>query len=262
MLLVAPAFGCSTDKQAALAWQAQSSLPPSAMQWRLHLCWVGNPHAASCASRGALDVRRHHELCAANGSLPAGASQDGRAGLARNPGVLQDLPQGEALPGVPHQQLHRHRTALSRCCSLPFRLPLLPPRHAPGTANHLSLHFSRQGNWRTSTWCAPNSMTVCGGARLVDEVLGTGADGGLRGPLQVDLEDALVRLAVPLRLEGRAAEQELVAEHAQAPHVHRRVVVPPLHHLRGQVVQRPAQRLPARTAGQRSGKGIRVAERG
>ena len=91
----------------------------------------------------------------------------------------------------------------------------------------------------------------------MDEVLGAGADGGLRGPLQVDLEDALVRLAVALRLEGRAAQQELVAQHAQAPHVHRRVVVPALHHLRGQVVQRPAQRLPARTAGQRSGEGIR-----
>ena len=87
-------------------------------------------------------MRRHRELCAASGSLPAGASQDSRAGLARYPGVLQDLPQGEALPGVPHQQLHRHCTALSQCCSLPFRLPLLPPQHAPGKRNPTSLHSS------------------------------------------------------------------------------------------------------------------------
>ena len=92
----------------------------------------------------------------------------------------------------------------------------------------------------------------------MDEVSGAGADGGLRWPLQVDLEDAPVRLAVALGLKGRAAEQELVAQHPQAPHVHRRVVVPAFNHLRGQVVQSPAQRLPARTAGQASGGCVRT----
>eukprot|EP00960_Hanusia_phi_P066175 766331-Hanusia_phi.AAC.4 len=54
--------------------------------------------------------------------------------------------------------------------------------------------------------------------------------------LEVDLGDALVRLAVALRLEGRRADQQLVAQDPQRPDVHCLVVRLPLHHLRRQVV--------------------------
>ena len=87
-------------------------------------------------------MRQSHKLCAANGGLPVGTSQDSRAGLACDPGMLQNLPQGEALPGVPHQQLHGHCTALSCVSSL-------PPASAATAActwhcpSPLSLHSSR-----------------------------------------------------------------------------------------------------------------------
>ena len=45
-----------------------------------------------------------------------------------------------------------------------------------------------------------------------------------------------------LGLEGRLPDEELVAEHAEAPQVHLLVVHLTLDHLRRQVVQRPAQR--------------------
>ena len=64
-------------------------------------------------------------------------------------------------------------------------------------------------------------------------------------PLDVDAEDAVVGLVVALRLEGRLADQELVAEHTQRPQVHLLVVGRALDHLRRQVVQRPAHRRPA-----------------
>ena len=80
---------------------------------------------------------------------------------------------------------------------------------------------------------------------LADEVLGPVGDAWLGRELEVDLEDALVGLAVPLRLEGGHPTEELVAQHSQAPHIHIGIVVMPLHHLRGKVVQRPTQRLPA-----------------
>lgn len=82
------------------------------------------------------------------------------------------------------------------------------------------------------------------GAHLCDEILGASADLSLVRPLQVDLQDALVGLAVALRLKGRVAKQKLVAQHPQAPHVHLCVMVPALNHLWGQIVQRSTQRLP------------------
>ena len=45
-----------------------------------------------------------------------------------------------------------------------------------------------------------------------------------RGEVQVDAGDAAVGGRVPLRLEGRVPDQELVHEHAEAPDVHHGVV--------------------------------------
>mmetsp|Transcript_20113 Transcript_20113/g.44712 ORF Transcript_20113/g.44712 Transcript_20113/m.44712 type:complete len:216 (-) Transcript_20113:413-1060(-) len=75
--------------------------------------------------------------------------------------------------------------------------------------------------------------------QAADEVPSSGRDGG--GEPEVDIGDAAVGGAVPLSLEGGAAHQELVREHAQGPHVRRVVVLPSLHHLWGQVVQSAAQ---------------------
>ena len=47
-----------------------------------------------------------------------------------------------------------------------------------------------------------------------------------------------------LGLKGGLAHQEFVAEDPQAPQVHLLVVGPSLDHLRGEVVQRAAQRRP------------------
>ena len=78
-----------------------------------------------------------------------------------------------------------------------------------------------------------------------NEVLGPVADGRVRGELEVYGGDALVRVAVARGLEGRASEEELVAEHAQAPDVHCVVVGLTGQHFRGQVVESPTQSLPA-----------------
>ena len=56
------------------------------------------------------------------------------------------------------------------------------------------------------------------------------------------LGDPGVRLRVAAGLKGGVADQTLVAEDADAPQVHLLVVGPTLDHLRGQVVQRAAQR--------------------
>lgn len=51
---------------------------------------------------------------------------------------------------------------------------------------------------------------------------------------------------MPLGLKGRVAHQELVHQHAQTPDIDPLVVLLPLDHLRGQVIQGSTQRLPAR----------------
>ena len=66
-----------------------------------------------------------------------------------------------------------------------------------------------------------------------------------RGPSDVDPLDPPVRRAVALGLEGRDAHEELVQEHAEGPRVDLLVVLAPLDHLGGEVVERPAQRVPA-----------------
>ena len=78
-----------------------------------------------------------------------------------------------------------------------------------------------------------------------DEVDGRGADAGVRGELEVHLEDAAVGLAVADGLKGRHSKEELVGEDSQAPEVHEAVVRLPLNHLGREVVQGSAQGLAA-----------------
>ena len=61
------------------------------------------------------------------------------------------------------------------------------------------------------------------------------------GELEVDFGDAAVGLAVAVGLEGRVADEELVAEDAEGPDVHRLVVGLALHHLGGEVVEGAAE---------------------
>ena len=62
--------------------------------------------------------------------------------------------------------------------------------------------------------------------------------------MKVHPQDALVRLAVALSLKRGHAAQKLVREHTQRPHVDGGIVVPPFHHLGGQVIEGTAERLP------------------
>lgn len=55
---------------------------------------------------------------------------------------------------------------------------------------------------------------------LGHKVLGALAEVEGRGELEVDSEDALVCCRMPLCFKGRGANEELVAQHPQAPHVH------------------------------------------
>lgn len=71
-----------------------------------------------------------------------------------------------------------------------------------------------------------------------DEVLGQ--DGHVVGVVDLERLNLLVRQLRVLRLERRLAHEELVAQDAQAPLVHRRVVRLALHHLWRQIVQRAA----------------------
>mmetsp|Transcript_31384 Transcript_31384/g.45953 ORF Transcript_31384/g.45953 Transcript_31384/m.45953 type:complete len:286 (+) Transcript_31384:190-1047(+) len=65
--------------------------------------------------------------------------------------------------------------------------------------------------------------------------------GHARGEAQVDPLDPAVGGVVALRLKGGRPIEELVHQHAQAPNIHTRIVVLPLDHLRGEVVQGAAQ---------------------
>ncbi len=127
-----------------------------------------------------------------------------------------------------------------------------------GTANALSsvqrMRWACRATRQTSLNCGAHPPAKEGTARrracgdrahLADEVLGALGDAGLGRKLEVHLEDALVGLAVPLGLKGGRPTQELVAQHAQAPHIHIGIVVVPLNHLWREVVQRSTQRLPA-----------------
>ena len=58
------------------------------------------------------------------------------------------------------------------------------------------------------------------------------------------LGDAPVGLSVGGALEGGVPHQQLIAEHPQTPQVHLLVVGPTLHHLGGEVIQRPTHGLP------------------
>ena len=73
--------------------------------------------------------------------------------------------------------------------------------------------------------------------KLPDEVLRALADLVVRRKLEVHLENSLVGLVVPRCHEGRVTEEELVAQHPEAPHVDLGVVVSPLQHLRRQAEQ-------------------------
>lgn len=57
------------------------------------------------------------------------------------------------------------------------------------------------------------------------------------------IQQNTAHLMVACCFKGRVAVQELVRQHAQAPHVHAAAVLTPLHHLWRQVVQGAAQRL-------------------
>ncbi len=59
--------------------------------------------------------------------------------------------------------------------------------------------------------------------------------------MQVDFRNPLVGLVVALGFERRAADNQFISEHSQAPNVNGGVVFPPGNHFRGQVVQRAAQ---------------------
>lgn len=61
--------------------------------------------------------------------------------------------------------------------------------------------------------------------------------------LEVNFTNPPVRLRVALSLKGWAAHKKLVAQHTQAPQIHRFVVGLALNHLRGQVIQGPTQSL-------------------
>ena len=80
--------------------------------------------------------------------------------------------------------------------------------------------------------------------QLGNQVLGFRRD--LRGETEVDPTDPSIGGLMPLRFKRRIAHQELVHQHPQAPDIHPLIVLLPLNHLRGQVVQGPTQRLSAR----------------
>lgn len=65
-------------------------------------------------------------------------------------------------------------------------------------------------------------------ADLAHEITGPRADRNVVRELEVDAQNALVGLGVTLGLKGRCAEQELIAEHTQAPDVHAGIMVLPL----------------------------------
>lgn len=73
------------------------------------------------------------------------------------------------------------------------------------------------------------SFMVEGISNLAHEVPGSRADGDVVRELQIDPQDALVGLGVALSLERGDTEQELVAQHPQAPNVHAGIMVLTLH---------------------------------
>ena len=75
--------------------------------------------------------------------------------------------------------------------------------------------------------------------QTTDEVLGILLDAA--GKAQIDARYAAVGGGMSLGLERGAANEELVQEDAEGPDVDHLVVLPALHHLRGEVVQSPAQ---------------------
>ena len=75
--------------------------------------------------------------------------------------------------------------------------------------------------------------------QAADEVLGILGDAA--GEAEVDAGDATVRGRMSLGLEGRSADEELVQEDAEGPDVDHLVVLPPLDHLGGEVVEGAAQ---------------------
>ena len=72
-----------------------------------------------------------------------------------------------------------------------------------------------------------------------DEV--SGPRGYRVGEPQIHVADTSVGGPVPLCLEWWVANEELIREHSQTPHISRGVVLTAFHHLRGQIIQRTAE---------------------
>mmetsp|Transcript_12027 Transcript_12027/g.30948 ORF Transcript_12027/g.30948 Transcript_12027/m.30948 type:complete len:209 (+) Transcript_12027:209-835(+) len=79
---------------------------------------------------------------------------------------------------------------------------------------------------------------------LCDKVAGAGGD--ICWELQINLGNPFVRRLVPFGFKGRLAHQELVAQHPERPQVDVAVVRLALDHLGREVVERAAERGPAR----------------
>lgn len=89
-----------------------------------------------------------------------------------------------------------------------------------------------------------NALRTIMHEHALDEIFRLGRDRLIGGEFEVDLADALVRLAILSREERRLTDQKFVHEDTERPRINAVIMLTALDHLRREVIEGAAKRLP------------------